>query len=161
MVRRTNQRNIERDILIDQAILDIQSGKYKSAYEAEKILQLPKSSVTRRANGGLSRVQARQQQQKLSYAQEKVLLKWIKDLTISGYSPGHRLLKEVAKEIRTKRVYNLDDTPPSLSMPQPRFNLGQDWVPRFIQRHKHLKVVIGHCIESVQIDRATKPVLEA
>jgi hypothetical protein len=32
-------------------------------------------------------VQARQQQQKLSCAQENVLLKWIKQLTISGYSP--------------------------------------------------------------------------
>ena len=63
----------------------------------------------RRVNGGLSRSQARQQQQKLSYAQENVLLKWIKELTISGYSPGHQLLKEIAEEIRTKRTYDLDN----------------------------------------------------
>jgi hypothetical protein len=109
----------------------------------------------------LSRTQARQQQQKLSYAEDKVLLKWIKELTISGYSPGHRVLKEVAEEIRTKRVYNLDDIPPSPFEPQPQFNLGQDWVPRFLQGHKHLKVVIGRRIESVRMDGATKPVLEA
>jgi hypothetical protein len=44
----------ERDILIDKALLDIQSGKYKSAYEAENASKLPKSSVPRRVNGGLT-----------------------------------------------------------------------------------------------------------
>ena len=68
MVRRKSVSAIQRDKLIDQALLDIKSKKYKSAYEAEKILGLPKSSVTRRVNGGISRSQARQQQQKLSYA---------------------------------------------------------------------------------------------
>ena len=161
MVRRKSVSAIQRDKLIDQALLDIKSKKYKSAYEAEKILGLPKSSVTRRVNGGISRSQARQQQQKLSYAQEKVLLKWIKDLTISGYSPGHRLLKEIAEEIRTKRTYDLDD--PSLDALQllPQYKLGRDWVPRFIQRHPHLAVVIGRRIDSVRMDGATKPVLEA
>jgi hypothetical protein len=161
MGRRKSLLTTDRDILINQAVLDVRSGKYKSAYEAEKQLQLPKSSVTRRANGMLSRTQARHQQQKLSYAEEKVLLKWIKELTVSGYSPGHRLLKEVAEEIRTKRVYNLDDTPLSPFEPPLQFNLGQDWVPRFVQRHEYLKVVIGRRIESVRMDGATKPVLEA
>ena len=102
MVRNKSILTKERNKLIDQAVLDINSKKYKSAYEAEKILGLPKSSVTRRVNGGKTRTEARQQQQKLSVVQEKVLLKWIKDLTISGYSLRHWLLKELAKEIRTK-----------------------------------------------------------
>lgn len=59
MVRRKSLSTVERDILIDKALLDIQSGKYKSVYEAEKIIGLPKSSVTRRASGGLTRSQAR------------------------------------------------------------------------------------------------------
>ena len=59
MVRRKSVLAIQRDKLIDQALLDIKSKKYKSAYEAEKILGLPKSSVTRRVNGGISRSQAR------------------------------------------------------------------------------------------------------
>jgi hypothetical protein len=140
MTRRKSLLTRNRDIQIDQAVLDLRSGKYKSARQAEIALQLPKSSVTRRANGGLSRSQARQQQQKLSYAEEKVLLKWIKELTVSGYSPRHQLLKEMAEEIRTKRVSNLDDTTFSPIEPLPRFCLGQDWVPRFVQRHVHLKV---------------------
>ena len=34
-------------------------------------------------------------------------------------------------------------------------------VPRFIQRHPHLTVAIGRRIESVRMDGATKPVLDA
>jgi hypothetical protein len=51
MVRNKSILTEERDKLIDQAVLDVNSKKYKSAYEAEKILGLPKSSVTRRVNG--------------------------------------------------------------------------------------------------------------
>ena len=55
MPRRKSILAKQRDTLIDQALLDIKSGKCKSPYEAEKILGLPKSSVTRRVNGGISR----------------------------------------------------------------------------------------------------------
>lgn len=89
MPRQKRVFTTDRDILIAQEVLDVQLGKYKLLYKAEKHLQLPKSSVMRRANGMLSRPQARQQQQKLLYTKEKVLLKWIKELTISGYSLGH------------------------------------------------------------------------
>ena len=161
MVRRKSIPTTERDILIEQALIDIKSGKHKSAYEAEKTLGLPKSSITRRVNGGLSRSQARQQQQNLSYAEEKVLLKWIKELTISGYSPGHRLLKEIAEEIRTKRTYDLDDASLlTLELP-PQYKLGHEWVPRFIQQYPHLTVAIRRRIESVRMDGATKEVLKA
>ena len=161
MVRRKSLAAAELNTRLEEAVLGVQTGKYKSSYEAGKVLRLSKETIARRVNGGLSRSQARQQQQKLSYAEEKVLLKWIKELTISGYSPGHRLLKEIAEEIRTKRTYDLDDASLlSLRLP-PQFTLGQDWVPRFIIRHPNLSVVIGRRIESVRMDGATKPVLEA
>ena len=161
MVRQRSKNAANIDALVTEAVFGVQSGLYKSSYEAAKVLGISKDTVTRRANGGLTRSQARQQQQKLSYAQERTLLKWIKDLTISGYSPGHRLLKEIAEELRTRRTYNLDD--PSLHALQlpPQYNLGRDWVPRFIKRHPHLAVVIGRRIDSVRMDGATKPVLEA
>jgi len=161
MVRRKSLAATALDTRLEEAVLGVQTGKYKSSYEAGKILRLSKETIARRVNRGSSRSQARQQQQKLSYLEEKVLLKWIKELTISGYSPGHRLLKEIAEEIRTKRTYDLDDALLlSLRLPL-QFILGQDWVPRFIIRHLDLSIVIGRRIESVRIDGATKPVLEA
>ena len=161
MVRRIIANALELDTKLTEAALEVQQGLYKSSYAAAKALGLNKVSVLKRVNGGLSRSQARQQQQKLSYEQENVLLKWIKQLTISGYSPGHRLLKEIAEELRTKRTYNLDEVSlNSLELP-PQYTLGQDWVPRFIFRHPHLTVAIGRRIESVRMDGATKEVLNA
>jgi hypothetical protein len=126
MVRCKSQTTAKLDTLLDQAVLGVQSGLYKSSYKAAKQLGLCKDTVTRRVNGGLSRSQARQKQQRLSYTEEVVLLKWIKELTISGYSPGHRLLKEITEELRTKRTYDLDNAPTYSLQPIPRFNLGQD-----------------------------------
>ena len=109
MVRRKSQTAAEIDTLVTQAVLGVQSGLYKSLYKAAKQLKICKTTIARRVNGGGSRSQARQQQQKPLSMQENVLLKWIKQLTISGYSPGHRLLKEMAKELCTKQTYNLDN----------------------------------------------------
>jgi hypothetical protein len=161
MVRRKSLNALELDTKVAEAVLGVQQGLYKSSYAAAKALGLNKNTVLKRVSGGPTRSQARQQQQKLSYAQENVLLKWIKELTISGYSPGHRLLKEIAEDIRTTRSRDLDDASPPLLELHARLPLGQDWVPRFIKRHPHLAVVIGRRIESVRMDGATKPVLDA
>jgi len=161
MVRRKSIQATELDKQLTEAVLGVQSGKYKSSYEAAKQLGLNRRSVTRRVHGGLSRVQARQQQQKLSPTQEKTLLKWIKQLTISGYSPSHSLLKEIAEEVRTNQSRDLDYPAFIESNPSSNLPLGQDWVPRFIKRHPHLTVAIGRRIESVRMDGATKLILVA
>ena len=107
MVRRKSAYAIELDIRLSEAVKDVKSGKYKSSYEAAKVLGLNRDTLTRRVKGGNCRTQARHAQQKLSYDQENTLLKWIKQLTISGYSPGHLLVKEMTEEIRKCQTYNL------------------------------------------------------
>lgn len=65
------------------------------------------------------------------------------ELIISGYSPGHQLLKKIAEELRTKRTYDLDNASlDSFELP-PQYKLGKAWIARFILRHPHLKVAIG------------------
>ncbi|APA06010.1 hypothetical protein SS1G_01573 [Sclerotinia sclerotiorum 1980 UF-70] len=158
MVRRKSLKVQEMESRLTETVLEIQNGKYKSSYEAAKELGLSKDTVTRHVKGGSSRSEARQSQQKLSAVQENVLLKWIKQLIISGYSPGHQLLKELAEELRSKQTYNLDC--PSFDSLEllPQHLLGYEWVPRFIKRHPHLTVVIGHRIESVRMDGATREI---
>jgi DNA-binding NarL/FixJ family response regulator len=70
MVRYKSQKAQELDIQVAEAVLGVQSGKYKSSYEAAKVLGLCEKTVRRRVLGGLTRTQARQQQQLLSIAQE-------------------------------------------------------------------------------------------
>jgi hypothetical protein len=161
MVRRKSQRGTQRDNLVDQAALDVRSGKYRSSYQAEKILGLPKDSVTRRVNGTVSRSQARHHQQILSPTQENVLLKYIKTLTITGFSPSYLVIRQIVEEIRPKHLREFSDASRLEISQQPPPRLGREWVPRFIQRHPHLKSVIGQRIESVRMDGATKPVLMA
>ncbi|APA15885.1 hypothetical protein sscle_15g106550 [Sclerotinia sclerotiorum 1980 UF-70] len=156
MVRRKSLKVQEMESRLAEAVLGVQNGKYKSSYEVAKELGLSKDTVTRRVKGGSSRSEAHQLQQKLSAVQENVLLKWIKQLTISGYSLGHQLLKELVEELRSKRIYNLDC--PSFDFFELLLQhlLGHEWVPRFIKRHPHLTVVIGRRIESVRMDGATR-----
>ena len=71
----------------------------------------------------------------------------------------------MVEEIRSERDYTLRDaiptSPKSSSLVRNHLPLGQDWVPRFVQRYPHLKVAIGRRIESVRIDGATKSVIDA
>ena len=39
--------------------------------------------------------------------------------------------------------------------------LGQEWLPRFIKRHRHLKVRQGRRIDIVRMNGATEPILRA
>ena len=65
------------------------------------------------------------------------------------------------EEIRWKRTYDLDDPSSGALEFPPQYKLGHEWVPRFIDRHPHLKVVIGRRIDSVRVDGTSKSVLEA
>ena len=103
MVRKKSIKALERDIELDKAVLAVKSNQYKSVYTAAKALGLPERSLQRRINGGYIQSEARQKQQLLSKNQEQTLLKWIKGLTASGYAPSHRILHEVAEEVRSNK----------------------------------------------------------
>ena len=64
------------------------------------MLGLRSNTVIQRVKGSNTRQEARQQQQLLLKNQEATLLKWIKELTNSGYAPSYCILREIAEEIR-------------------------------------------------------------
>ena len=75
MVRRKSLNTIKIDAQIDEAILGIRSGQYKSSYEAVDKLGLCRRRIARRVAGGLICSHARIKQQLLLPEQEEVLLK--------------------------------------------------------------------------------------
>jgi predicted transcriptional regulator len=178
MVRQKTQKSKELEALLAEAILGIQNKKYKSSYEAAKALGLSRNTVSKRVSQQRpSRQEARQKQQLLSKNQERTLLKWIKELTNSGYAPSHRILREVADEVRSNkcRVFqpqqqhiqqhiqqHLQQQPQTQQLqPQiPNLPLGQEWVPRFIQRHPNLRVKLGRRVEAQRMNGVTKQVLK-
>jgi hypothetical protein len=89
MACKKSQKAQELDLQVAEAVHGVQSGKYKSSYEAAKALKLCEKTIRRRVLSGSTQVEVRQAQQLLLENQEKTLLKWIKVLTISGYVPTH------------------------------------------------------------------------
>ncbi|KFY94808.1 hypothetical protein V500_03047 [Pseudogymnoascus sp. VKM F-4518 (FW-2643)] len=94
-----------------------------------------------------------------------MLLKWIKQLTISGYAPSYLTLREIVDELRTNQSFISQDALHDASQSQlnrlSQLQLGKEWVSRFIKRHEQLQVVFGRRIESLRMDGATKPMLTA
>jgi hypothetical protein len=105
MVKRKSIKAQELDLRLSEAVLGVRTKKFKSANAAAVALGLRPDSVHKRLRGRSTRIEARQQQQLLSKNQEQTLLKWIKELTSSGYAPSHRILREVADEVRTNRCH--------------------------------------------------------
>jgi hypothetical protein len=59
MVRRKSLAAAELNTRLEEAVLGVQTGKYKSLYKAGKVLWLNKETIARCVNRGLSRSQAR------------------------------------------------------------------------------------------------------
>lgn len=62
MVRQKSAKAIEIASLLEEAVLGVRTGKYKSSYEAARQLGLCKETMKRPGNGGLTCVQACQKQ---------------------------------------------------------------------------------------------------
>ena len=103
MVEKGSIKAQELNLRLSEAVLGVQTGKFKSAQAAAVALGLRPDTVRRRLHGTPTSVEARQKQQLLSKNQELTLLKWIKQLTSSGYTPSHRILREVANEVHANR----------------------------------------------------------
>ena len=156
MVRRRSQKAAENDKLVEEAVAGVLSKKYKSRYEAAKRLGVNHTTMYNRLKGKPSRLIACLDQQLLYGHEEIVLTKWIKELTITGYTPNHSLLQEMAEEIHHQHVTSIN----SLDIVYVSYPpLGGDWVPQFISCHKGLKSVVGCRIESKRMDRATTEAL--
>ena len=105
MVKQRSIKAQELDLRLSEAVEGVKTRKFKSAYAAAKALGLRPNTVVDRIKGGQTRVEARQKQQLLSKTQEQTLLKWIKRLTLSGYAPSHRILREVAEEVHSNKCW--------------------------------------------------------
>ena len=101
---RKNLTVAEKESLVVEAIDGINFGRFITAYDAAKQLQISATTVYRRLNGHLSRAQARVSQQNLTEAEEKVLVKYIKQLTKCGYPLGFGTLRQLATRLKWRRV---------------------------------------------------------
>jgi len=83
-----------------KALTGLESGLYKTAYQAANVTDASESTLSRRLNGGKSRSEAHESQQILSKAQEKALAERITDLTATGHPAHHDFLRDMVEDIR-------------------------------------------------------------
>ncbi|CAI6091055.1 unnamed protein product, partial [Clonostachys chloroleuca] len=82
---------------INSAINDILAGL--SARVAAKKWAIPRTTLRRQLEDGLTRAQAHEHQQRLSKAEEERVRRWIVSQELLGYAPTHRQLRYIASQI--------------------------------------------------------------
>jgi hypothetical protein len=90
----------------------------------------------------------------LSTAEENTLKRWITRLTITGFPATPMLIKEMADEIRTRRVQVASSQNPTSTN---TLSIGHEWIYRLQKRHPDLKECYSRQLES---DRAKEANLE-
>jgi hypothetical protein len=104
MVERKSIKAQELNLRFSKAIEGVKLGKFKSANATAVAFGLRPDTVQKRISSVYqTHREARLKQQLLSKNQEIILLKWIKELTSSGYAPSYQILREVADEVRINR----------------------------------------------------------
>ena len=109
MVRARSKRTAENDIKLQAAMDGLADGTYSTIYSAAKHLGLSHKTLGRHVAGGKSCAQAKEEEQHLSKAEEKSLVRWALMMTCTGHPVGYRFLGEMAEEIRQKRICKIND----------------------------------------------------
>ena len=88
---------------VKRALRGLASKRWKTPYAAVKALGMSRETLKRRINRIKLCAEAREIQQKLTKAEEKVVGKWITHLTATGHPARHQFIREMAEEIRARR----------------------------------------------------------
>ena len=107
MLHHRKPESVEEEERLAIAMAGYRSEEWKSVYLAAKEMKVYKDTLGRRLLGKKSRAEAREAQQKLTKAEEKVLAEWITRLTATGHPARHEFIREMAEEIRRKRTGKL------------------------------------------------------
>jgi hypothetical protein len=94
---------------------------------------------------GKSRAESREDQQKLTIAEEQAIAEQISQLSETGFPVTYLWLREMAEKLRERHTDDLAILAP----------LGQQWSTRFLQCHPNLKTVMGRAIEAARLKEAT------
>ena len=147
MTRRVQPDTAEKEARLQAAIAAYRSGE-KTVTQAVRHYNVSRSTFYSRLDGILPRNQAHESDQRLTHAEEKELVSWITRLTITGYSPRYKTLREMAEAILKKRIRADEErTENEIHLG----NLGEGWIQRFLKRHPELASVRARNIEAARV----------
>lgn len=125
---------------LSKAIQAYRAGKYTSILELANATSIPRTTLRRRLNGGVSHSTAHKQGQYLSTAKEKTLIRWISRLATQGCPVSPSLAYNLAFEIRRTRYTLSTPRPPP---PPP----GKHYIDRLRKQYPKIKSIYSRQIE--------------
>jgi len=148
MTRPNNPLAVQYEARLQEAIIAV-GEKQQTCNSAALAFNVRRRTLYDRVNGNKkSRNKAHERDQLLSEAEEKELVQWITRLTVTGYAPRHTTLREMAEEIRKRRVKQIN----SDSMQLVKYDsIGKNWVHRFLRRHSELASITPRSIEASRV----------
>jgi len=156
MTRPKNPQAIEKEARLQEALATVRSGEH-SCHMASIAFDVPRQTLYDRYNGKAPRKQAQESRQVLSHAEEKELVRWITELTITGYPPRHITLLEMAEELRKRRLRTINGHDVSyVEYPL----IGRDWIRCFLSRHLELSSITTRTIDASRIKSATPEAID-
>jgi transposase len=130
-----------RDCALEAAVEKAQQGGSKR--QVARDYGISESTLRYRLQRANEIESGAERKRRLSDLQEKSVVQWIQQLEKAGRAPKRWQIKDYAQEISAA-------DPP----------LGHNWVDRFLQRHKEVKIKPSHPMEAPRIRHATVEALE-
>jgi DDE superfamily endonuclease/Tc5 transposase DNA-binding domain len=149
----TREQTAELEKRVQEALDGVKTGTYTTIYQAALKLHLDPDILYRRTKGIEGRVAAHEDQQILSQAEERALVRWLTHLTASGYPARHSILRNMAVGLQTMRLAKINDESEELVSYPP---IGKNWPTRFLNRHPQLKTMIVRAIEASRVKEVTR-----
>ena len=147
----------EKEALIQEALNAIMSGEIHSAYAAEKRFGISRVLLSRRLKDTQqTSAKAHETQQMLMHLEEEALVRWCSQLTIAGYPARHSVVREMAEEIRRRRIAAVNSNGETLVTYPP---LGVKWSSRFLKQHPHLTTVVSQQLDLARWKDPSREVL--
>ena len=134
-----------------KVLAGLEDKTYRNPNEAAKATGAEVSTIYRRLRGQKSRRDANVDSQALTPTEEYSLVQWAQRAASMGHPLRHQFLRELAEELRKKRV-KLEG---KLILP-----LGKEWVHRFLKRNPVLKSQLSKSIEKARAE-VTKEEVQA
>jgi hypothetical protein len=147
MTHPKNQEAIEKETRLQETMTTVSAKKHNTS-SATHAFNIPRQTLYDRLDGKPPRNKAHETEQLLSHAEEKELVRWIARLTVTGYPPRYDTLREMAEEIRKRRVKNINENGLELV----RYDdIGKQWVARFLSRHSELASIRPRSIDAIRV----------
>src|SRR5438045_2848285 len=157
MAHSRSEKAAGNEARIQLAIATLSRKEFPNVNQVAKHFKVSPATLGWRFNGGKSIAESRELVQLLAISEEKALAGCITRLTAAGFPVTHDLLREMAEEIRKRRLCGINDDSIQHVVYEP---IGQQWTQRFIQRHPNLATAMSRSIELSRITAVTPEIVE-